>query len=167
MQLLLPVICFTNTYNLSYLFNLLLFFTLILDLSWVQQSSSPATYYQSASSLTFRKEEDKKAGEQDSGRGRGETAISAFHVKQQWITEAGLAFLRNTVSVIRPVITVLIISTPHCSSGSSWCSNCRSSRSKTTFVSGCMFFYFWISFYQILRVSSVFLFFGFFWGGDR
>lgn len=104
-----------------------------LDLSWVQQSSSPSTYYQSASSLTFRKEEDKKGREQDSGRGRRAMAISAFHVKQQWIIEAGLAFPSNTVSVIWSVITVLNIRTPHCSCDSFCCSNCWSLRSQNTF----------------------------------
>lgn len=51
--------------------------------------------------------------ERDGSRGREETAILVFHVKQQWITEAGLAFLRNTVSVIQAVITVLIMLAPH------------------------------------------------------
>lgn len=54
--------CFGEHTLTHFLINLLLFFILILDLSWVQQSSSPSTYYQSASSLTFTEEEDKKRG---------------------------------------------------------------------------------------------------------
>lgn len=50
----------TNTHHPSFLCNLLLFFELILDLSWVQQRFSPSAYYQSASSLTFREEKDKR-----------------------------------------------------------------------------------------------------------
>lgn len=125
-----------HTHHLGFLVNLSLFFKLILDLSWVQQSSSPSTYYQSASSLTFREEEDKKGGERDRG---GETAISAFHVKQQWIMEAGLAFLRNTDSVIRPVITVLIILAPHWASGSICCSDTI----YFSYFSFCFFLSFW------------------------
>lgn len=43
-----------------------------------------STYYQSASSLTFREEEDKREEKPDSGRReRGETATSAFRAKQR------------------------------------------------------------------------------------
>lgn len=71
-----------HVHHPGFRFNLLLFCELILDLSWVQQSCSPSTYYQSASSLTFREDEDKREGEPDSGRReRGETATSAFNAK--------------------------------------------------------------------------------------
>lgn len=69
--------------------------------------------------------------ERDGSRGREETAILVFHVKLQWITEAGLAFLRNTVSVIQAVITVLIMLAPH--SPSCFCCSCFSLRCRTTF----------------------------------
>lgn len=78
---------------------------------------------QSVSSLTFKEEEDKNGGRAGEGM-----PVSAFNVKQQWIVEAALAFLRNTVCVIRSAITVLIIPTPCCYTRSSCSSNCWSQK---------------------------------------
>lgn len=62
------------------------------------------------------------------GRAGEGMPVSAFNVKQQWIMEAALAFLRNTVCVIRSAITVLIIPTPCCYTRSSCSSNCWSQK---------------------------------------
>ena len=69
----------THTHTTSFLFNLLLFFKLILDLSWLQQSSSPFTYYQSASSLTFKEEEDKRGKSRTVGEEEERRLLQFFY----------------------------------------------------------------------------------------
>lgn len=69
-------------YYLSFLFSLLLCFSSILDLSWVQRRSSPSAYYQSTSSLTFRKEGNKKGAAEWRGKKRGDSNSELW--RQVW-----------------------------------------------------------------------------------